>query len=137
MSLPITPISINDVTVEARETSGTTHALSWVKEITKPEQRPASPNLDSVKGYTFYQQTSAGNCNNGNCATNCNCGNIQCTNCTITGPINCSNCDTQRWLQSGTNCEGNCTYNCSTAEVSYNCNCACACDCACDCAPGG
>ena len=92
--------------------------------VSVSSQRPGSPNLNSFYGLSYFQASIYGNCNNGNCTSNCNCGNIQCNNCT-TSTINCSNCDSQSWLQTGTNCA--CTYNCSTNLTSYNCNCACNC----------
>jgi hypothetical protein len=105
--------------------------LSWVQSITKPTLREStSSSIGNVRGYAYYQKSNEGNCSNGNCTANCNCGNIQCTNCTIVASVNCVNCDASTYLQPNCNCA--CTYNCLTAEISYNCACACACACACD-----
>ena len=90
-------------------------------------QRPSAPfKLTDFYNLAYYQANQYGNCNNGNCTSNCNCGNINCTNCYISGTVNCTNCDTQSWLQ--TNCaSAGLTYNCTVGSVSYNCNCACNC----------
>lgn len=123
------PVSVSNVNVELTLASTAASSLSFLNAFVKAPIRPASPNLQAFRGLTYFQQNTAGNCNNGNCTANCNCGNIQCTNCVISGGVNCANCDTQRWLQSNCNCA--CTYNCNTAIVSYNCDCNCDCNCNC------
>ena len=137
MTLPATgKLSLSDVAVETGNSSTYSASLSWVKTFTKPTLREATASsLSNVRGYAYYQKSNEGNCNNGNCTANCNCGNIQCTNCTIIASVNCVNCDSSSYLQPNCNCA--CTYNCITAEVSYNCACACACACACDGGGGG
>lgn len=114
-----------DVSVETGQSINYSTNLSFLNDLIIPAQRPVSPHLGAFYGLTYYQNNTAGNCDNGNCTSNCNCGNIQCNNCTITGTVNCTNCDTQSWLQTGSNCA--CTYNCTTANTSYNCNCNCNC----------
>jgi hypothetical protein len=116
-------ISFANVRTETGDTGDT--SMSWIKDNTKAGQ--TSNSLSGYYGKAWYQKTNAGNCNNGNCTSNCNCGNIQCTNCYIAGNVNCVNCDARAWLQNNCNCA--CTYNCSVGPVSYNCDCACACDC--------
>ena len=125
MTLPApgNPISIQEVNVEIGQTPSFTEDLSFLNGLLLTPA--ASPNMGAFFSKSYFQNTTQGNCNNGNCAFNCNCGNIQCTNCTNCNAINCANCQPQAYLQDGTNCA--CTYNCSTVEVSYNCNCACNC----------
>jgi hypothetical protein len=132
MTLPSTgPISLQDINIETDNSSTYSSSLSWVKSVTKPTLREStSSSIGNVRGYAYYQKSNEGNCSNGNCTANCNCGNIQCTNCTIVASVNCVNCDSSNFLQPNCNCA--CTYNCLTAEISYNCACACACACACD-----
>jgi hypothetical protein len=128
-------ISFSNIRSETGDTGDT--SMSWIKDNTKSGQ--ASNSLSGYYGKAWYQRNVDGNCNNGNCTSNCNCGNIQCTNCYISGGVNCANCDGRAWLQNNCNCA--CTYNCNVGPVSYNCNCACdcacgdcaACACACDC----
>lgn len=124
MTLPASgPISIGAVSVEIGQSATFTDNLGFLNGLLLT---PASPaNLGAFYSKAYFQNTTQGNCNNGNCAYNCNCGNIQCTNCTNCGNINCANCQPQAYLQ--TNCNCACTYNCDIYAVSYNCNCACNC----------
>lgn len=114
-------IKVSNVTAE----TGFSGSLNFLHSYIKPAQRPATPKLSNFYDKTFYQRNVDGNCNNGNCTSNCNCGNRQCTNCYISGPVNCANCDGQQWLQSNCNCA--CTYNCNYGPVSFNCDCDCCC----------
>ena len=124
MTLPPSgPISIGAVSVEIGQSATFTDNLSFLNGLLLT---PASqPNLSAFYSQAYFQNTTQGNCNNGNCSYNCNCGNIQCTNCTNCSNINCANCQPQSYLQ--TNCNCACTYNCDISPVSYNCNCACNC----------
>ena len=88
-------------------------------------------DLDTIHGLAYYQNNTTGDCNNGNCTSNCNCGDHNCSNCLISGTVDCSNCDSQSYLQPNCNC--NCTYNCTTSQTSINCNCNCSFICACAC----
>lgn len=119
------PIQMGDVSVEIGQPIAFSTSLGFLNNLIIPSQRPSNPHLGAFYGLSYFQSNKDGNCNNGNCASNCNCGNIQCNNCTIAGNVNCANCDTQAWLQTGANCA--CTYNCNTAQTTYNCNCACNC----------
>lgn len=119
------PIQMGEVSVEVGNPANFSTSLNFLNSLIIPSQRPDSPHLGAFYGLSYYKNTKDGNCNNGNCASNCNCGNIQCNNCTISGAVNCTNCDSQPWLQSGSNCA--CTYNCTTSQTSFNCNCACNC----------
>lgn len=124
MTLPSSgPITINDVNIETGRGDGTATGIDWIKDNTKDN----ATSLTQLYGRAYYLRNVDGNCDNGNCTGNCNCGNIQCNNCVISGTVNCTNCDGQPFLQSDCNCA--CTYNCTTAETSYNCNCDCACAC--------
>ena len=124
MTLPSSgPISIGAVSVEIGQSATFTDDLSFLNGLLLTPANPA--NLGAFYSQAYFQNTTQGNCNNGNCSYNCNCGNIQCTNCTNCNAINCANCQPQSYLQ--TNCNCACTYNCSTNQVSYNCNCACNC----------
>lgn len=124
MTLPASgPIGISDVSVEIGQSATFTDDLSFLNGLLLTPA--SSPNLGAFYSKAYFQNTTQGNCNNGNCAYNCNCGNIQCTNCTNCGNINCANCQPQSYLQ--TNCNCACTYNCDIYPVSYNCNCACNC----------
>lgn len=118
-------IAFSNINQEIGQAPTYSSDLSFLNNLILPSLRPATPNLSAFYSMNYYQNTTQGNCNNGNCTSNCNCGNIQCTNCYIAGNVNCANCDTQQWLQPGGNCA--CTYNCTTGPVSYNCNCACNC----------
>jgi hypothetical protein len=124
MTLPASgPISIGAVSVEIGQSATFTDDLSFLNGLLLTPA--ANPNLGAFYSQAYFQNTTQGVCNNGNCSYNCNCGNIQCTNCTNCNAINCANCQPQAYLQ--TNCNCACTYNCSTNQVSYNCNCACNC----------
>jgi hypothetical protein len=128
MTLPVSPnaISINNINVELTLSGTTQTTMLFINNLVLAAQRPASPNMDSYHGKAYFQNSTNGNCNNGNQGDcNCDCGNINCSNCTNCNAINCANCDTQAWLQ--TNCNCACTYNCNVNSVSYNCDCACAC----------
>lgn len=136
MTLPTSgSISLQDINIETGNSPTYSSSLNWIKSITKAAYQQTSPSLNNYYGFAYYQKSNEGNCANGNCTANCNCGNIQCTNCTIVGTVNCVNCDSQSLLQPNCNCA--CTYNCVTAEISFNCACACACACACDGGGGG
>lgn len=125
MTLPASgQIGFSDVNTEVYGTAVYSSDLSFLNSLILPSQRPA-PSMAGFYGLTYFQNNNNGNCNNGNCTSNCNCGNIQCNNCVISGTVNCANCDSQKWLQSNCNCA--CTYNCTTSQTSYNCNCACNC----------
>ena len=124
MTLPSSgPLTIQDVNTEAGRGTNTQTGLDWIKDNTKDN----ATSLGQLYDRAYYQRNNDGNCDNGNCTSNCNCGNIQCNNCLIAATVNCTNCDAQSWLQGNCNCA--CTYNCTTSETSYNCNCACACAC--------
>jgi len=126
MTLPASgTITISDINEAIGQAPTYSSDLSFLNGLILPALRPSTPNLSAFYSLNYYQNNTQGNCNNGNCTSNCNCGNIQCTNCYIAGTVNCTNCDSQQWLQTGANCA--CTYNCTTGQVSYNCNCACAC----------
>lgn len=124
MTLPSSgPITINDVNIETGRGIGAATGIDWIRDNTKDN----ATSLSQLYSRSYYQRNVDGNCDNGNCTSNCNCGDTQCNNCVISGTVNCTNCDTQSWLQSDCNCA--CTYNCTTSETSYNCNCDCACAC--------
>lgn len=127
MTLPVAPnsISVSQINTEIGSATTTSRTLEFLNGLIKPAQRPATPNMNSFRGLTYYQRNVDGNCNNGNCAAcDCNCGAIDCSDCYISGTVNCANCDTQSWLQ--TNCNCACTYNCQvSACFSYDCNCQC------------
>ena len=119
-------IGVSDVNQEVYGTPSFSSDLNFLNGLIVSAQRPAAPfSLSQFYSLAFFQNNTQGNCNNGNCTSNCNCGNIQCNNCLISGGVNCTNCDAQNWLQ--TNCNCACTYNCTTALTSYACNCACNC----------
>lgn len=127
MTLPASgAISINNINVELTLAGTTQTTMLYINNLVLASQRPATPNMAGYYSKAYFQNNTAGNCNNGNQGNcNCNCGNIQCTNCTNCNAINCANCDTQKWLQ--TNCNCACTYNCNMNEVSYDCDCNCTC----------
>lgn len=127
MTLPASgAISISDVSVEIGQSSSYSTDLDFLNQQILSSLRPATPSLTAFYSLNYYQNTTNGNCNNGNVSNcNCNCGNIQCNNCTNCGNIDCANCDSRAWLQTGANCA--CTYNCNSYATSYNCNCNCAC----------
>ncbi len=109
--------AISFANIDAEIANGTNSIdMNWVRTNTKD----SVTNLGALYSRAWYQQNTAGNCNNGNCtATACNCsGNTQCANCSLSA-INCTNCDTRAWLQPNCNCA--CTYNCTlVANVLYN-----------------
>ena len=126
MTLPSSgQISFSDVNSKIGQSPSFSSSLQFLNNQIVPTQRPATPAMNNFYSKNWFQNNTQGNCNNGNCTSNCNCGNIQCNNCLISGSVNCTNCDAQNWLQ--TNCNCACTYNCTTAETSFNCNCACNC----------
>ena len=130
MTLPASgQISLSTFSTEMGQAATFSISLAWIQGNTKAGQQPATENMGGYYGKAWYQRNADGNCNNGNCTSNCNCGNIQCNNCTISGAVNCANCDTRAWLQNNCNCA--CTYNCNTAATSYNCDCNCDCNCNC------
>lgn len=104
-------------------------SLDWVRNNTKD----SASALASIYNRAWYQRNVDGNCNNGNCTTNCDCVArcviVQnCYNCSACTAVNCANCDARAWLQ--TNCNCACTYNCNiTGSFNTNCNCNCNCDC--------
>jgi len=127
-------ISFSDINNEMGIGSNYSSSLGFLNDNIRPNERPGTPSMDAFFGKSWFQRNIDGNCDNGNCSTNCNCGNINCNNCTIAGGVNCSNCDQQPFLQSNCNCA--CAYNCNTNTVSYACNCACT-VCACYCGACG
>jgi hypothetical protein len=128
MTLPSSgAISFNDVNSKIGQSPTFSSSLQFLNNQIVPTQRPATPAMNNFYSKNWFQNNTQGNCNNGNCTSNCNCGNIQCNNCLISGGVNCTNCDAQNWLQ--TNCNCACTYNCTTQVTSFNCNCNCACAC--------
>lgn len=135
MTLPASgTITMANFNTELGVATTTNRSMSSIYSATKTGQQSYLMNAYYSKAY--YQQNTAGNCNNANCTVvaTANCGNIQCVNC-ARAAINCTNCDATSYIQSNCNCA--CTYNCTvTAQYSYNCNCDCACvvcDCACNC----
>ena len=129
MTLPSSgPIAVSDISVEIGQSSTFSADLNFLNGNIKPSLRPSSPNMSAFYGYTFFQNTTEGNCtNNGancdyNCACNCgnngNCAPFNCTN------VNCANCDPQKYLQPNCNCA--CTYNCNSNIncFSHACNCS-------------
>jgi hypothetical protein len=126
MTLPISgDISINNINVELGLPSTAQIDLSFINNLVLPAQRPSDPNVDSYRGKAYFQNNTAGNCNNGN-EVNCACdaGDINCGNCTNCNAINCANCDTQPWLQTNCNCV-TAPYNCNMNPTTINCNCDC------------
>ena len=127
MTLPSSgQISFSDVNSKIGQSPTFSSSLQFLNNQIVPTQRPVNPAMNNFYSKDYFQNNTQGNCNNGNCTSNCNCGNIQCNNCLITGTVNCTNCDTQNWLQTNCNCVST-PYNCTTSETSYNCNCACNC----------
>lgn len=129
MTLPSSgQIAISDINQEIGQAPTYSTNLNFLNGLLRSDQRPSSPNLAAFYSKAYFQNNNEGNCNNGNCSSNCNCGNIGESNCIINGGVNCVNCDGQSWLQSNCNCA--CTYNCTICTGgSRNCNCQCACDC--------
>ena len=119
-------IAFSDVNQEVYGTASHSSDLQFLNNLITPNQRPGTAQLSNLYGLNYYQASTYGACNNGNCENACNCGNIGGDNCYINGTVNCANCDAQSWLQTGTNCA--CTYNCTyTNSASHACNCTCAC----------
>jgi hypothetical protein len=126
MTTPSGQITVADVNTEVGLSPSYSSDLNFLNGKIKPSIRPTSPNMASFQSKNYFQNTTEGNCDNGNCQNNCNCGNIGGDNCFIDGTVNCTNCDNQSYLQPGTNCA--CTYNCTfSATASHACNCTCAC----------
>jgi len=126
MTTPSSQIAVSDVNAEVGLSSTYSSDLNFLNGKIKPSIRPLTPNMAAFQSKNYFQNTTEGNCNNGNCTNNCNCGNIGGDNCFINGTVNCANCDDQSYLQPGTNCA--CTYNCTyTNSASHACNCTCAC----------
>lgn len=126
MTLPASgQLSFSDINSKIGQSPTFSSSLQFLNNQIVASQRPATPAIPNFYSKNYFQNNTQGNCNNGNCTSNCNCGNIQCNNCLISGTVNCTNCDSQSWLQSNCNCA--CTYNCTTSATSYNCNCACNC----------
>lgn len=126
MTTPSGQIGVADINTEIGLSSSYSSDLNFLNGKIKPSIRPTTPNMASFQSKNYFQNTTEGNCNNGNCTNNCNCGNIGGDNCFINGTVNCTNCDDQSYLQPGTNCA--CTYNCTyAATASHACNCTCAC----------
>ena len=124
MTIPaIGAISISQFNTEYGQAATYAGSLSWIQANAKTGQN--TYDMNNYHGKAYFQMNTAGNCNNGNCTSNCNCGDINCGNCVITGTVNCANCDTRAWLQ--TNCNCACTYNCTYGGVSINCDCDCNC----------
>ena len=131
MTLPSGPssISVGQINVEIERAAQTFSTdLNFLNSKIKPAQRPATPNMNSFKGTTYYQRNMDGNCNNKNCtvSNDSTTGNIATRNCRIKSTVNCTNCDTEKLLQ--TNCNCACTYNCTICNGgTRNCNCECHC----------
>ena len=126
MTLPSSgPIAVSNINTEIGQAPTFTDNLSFLNGLLLS---PAgSPNMSAFYSKAYFQNTTQGNCSNGNCTNNCNCGNIQCTNCFISGYTNCVNCQSQAYLQNNCNC-GPAGYNCNySTSATYNCNCACNC----------
>lgn len=123
-------------------------SLDWLRGNTKDGIK----DLNSSRNRAWYQRNVDGNCNNGNCATNCNCGFGQCI-CAVPGA-----CGVEADCIGG-NCYGNCpacgfgtavcnNCNCNNCTACYNINCAncdarawmqgnCNCACTYNCSPTG
>lgn len=160
MTLPSTgAIGMSDINSEVGRPASTQLAMSWVRDNSKG----GIVELSGAYSKTYYQRNVDGNCNNGNCTSNCNCGTncasgvsncgfgsapncncsaincnaVNCSNCLNCNAVNCANCDGKAYLQANCNCA--CTYNCNIASSvtvncsSVNCNCSTACDCNCNC----
>lgn len=121
MTLPLDQVKASDINTEIGAVAGTQLTLTWVRSKTKGAGT-GQFSMGQLKGKTYYQKNTEGNCNNGNCYNNCNCGTLTCTNCVISGTINCLNCDTEKLFQDNCNC-ATAQFNCTTAQVTYNCNC--------------
>ena len=134
MTLPSSgQISFSDLNSETGQPPGYSASMNWVKSNGKTAVNGSVNvinDMNTMHNLAYYQNNNYGNCNNGNCTSNCNCGNKNCSNCLISGAINCANCDGQSFLQPNCNCA--CTYNCNTTGTTINCDCDCwICACAC------
>ena len=137
-------IAISDINTEIGQSATYSSDLGFLNGLILPSLRPSQPNRAGFYGLSYFQNTSAGNCNGtginnccGNCASgncpvvdpsNCNCGcgdqGKNCHVCYNCGAVNCANCDSQNWLQTG-NCAGACTYNCTSYQCyAQACNCS-------------
>jgi hypothetical protein len=126
MTLPSSgQISISDINTEIGQSPTYSNNLNFLNNLVRADQRVTPPTMGGFYGKSYFQNTTEGNCNNGNCNCSGNCGNTNCNQCYPSQCVNCANCDTQAWLQNGGNCA--CTYNCNANTTSYNCNCACDC----------
>ena len=104
-------IAVSDVSQEIGQAATYSTDLNFLNGLLKSPASP--PNMAAFYGTTYYQNNTAGNCDNGNQVNcNCNCGNVNCGNCYNCGNINCANCDGQAYLQGNCNCA--CTYNCTS-----------------------
>ena len=125
MTLPSSgQISFSDLTSLIPSGDQTTYgyspSLSWVKADTKD----GITDMNSQHGRNWYTNNMSSVCDNGNCGvSDCNCGNKNCPNCINCSTINCITGDSRPYLQSDCNC--NCTYNCTQSTHSYDCNCNC------------
>jgi len=135
MTLPASgAIEFSDLNTETGQPPGYSASMSWINGNAKTAIAGSTGvinDLNTIHGLAYYQNNTTGDCNNGNCTSNCNCGDHNCSNCLISGTVDCSNCDAQSYLQPNCNC--NCTYNCTTSQTSINCNCNCSFICACAC----
>ena len=124
MTLPASgAITYVDVNNETGNASTRSFGMNWVRDYATKD---GIKDLNSLHDRAWYQRNQDGNCNNGNCTSDCNCGNVNCVDCYIAGGVDCANCDSRAYLQGNCNCA--CTYNCTTGQVSYNCNCNCNCE---------
>ena len=125
MTLPTSgTITMQNFNTELGLASTANNSMSFIYSQAKTGQQ--FYNFAAYYGKAYYQQNTAGNCNNGFCGgvPVGNCGNLQCTQCTQCNTVNCANCDSQSYLQSNCNCA--CTYNCAlNGQAFYNCQCAC------------
>ena len=82
MTLPSSgAIAFSDVNTEIGQASTYSSNLNFLNNLIVAGQRPGTPNMGGFYSKAYFQNNTQGNCNNGNCTTNCNCGNINCTNC--------------------------------------------------------
>ena len=135
MTIPASPnaLGFSDINTELGRAAATADTkIDFLNGYIKPVLRPGggtvggTANASAFRGLKYYQQRTAGNCNNAaatNC--NCNCGNIQCYVTANCSAVNCANCDAQAWLQTG-DCSTAPTYNCTSDQncFSYDCNCS-------------
>jgi len=141
MTTPSSPssISISNVNVEVGRASNYTTDMDWIRGQTKTSiggstlgSSASAIDLNTLYNKTYYQNSTAGNCDNGNCTnTGGNCGNKNCADC-YTSAINCINCDSTSYLQPNCNCRTT-NYNCTKNQYTINCDCDCPIVCACAC----